>query len=118
MCMGDFSYNGNKVQECTLGDLKPGQQYRTPFPNATTMMVTTIDAEETDKPVGGKTVMVVDLNTGLLEEEECSLKLGRDRHGRLYASRYLNDPKPDAVVDADEAKNQADKAFPLPISDV
>jgi hypothetical protein len=76
-------YEGaNKVEVCEVGNLAPGQTYRTP--DGLTCMVLV--------PVPGK-FQVVDA-LGCVSEVPTTTKLGRDRKGRLYASRYLNPPLP------------------------
>lgn len=71
----------NKVQVCTVGDLKPGDQYRTP--DGKTLLVTDTTPN-----------VVVDIETGATNQADPTTKLGRDRAGRLYASRFLNQPQP------------------------
>lgn len=112
--MGEYDPDGNKVLVCQVGDLKPGMRFRTP--DGSEYMIT--DAETVDGLTG-----VVKLANGQLDIERSDLKLGRDRRGRLYASRYLNpgvwpepEPNPQWVVeegieDVDDAKNQSDKAY-------
>lgn len=81
MCL---DFNGNKVQVCTVGDLLPGQRYRDP------------DGEE--YLITDGTYPVVNLRTGEVASTldwigtgfRKDIKLGTDRAGRLYASRYLN----------------------------
>lgn len=80
--------DGNKVQVCTVGDLTSGSTYRTP--EGGDMLVT-------DRRGAGK-VVVVNTATGLTSEVDESIRLGTDRAGRLYASRFLNPPTPDVLV--------------------
>lgn len=104
--MCEATYDGNKTLVCQLGDLTNGDQYRTPYGD--TMLVLCDPVHDVEDGY----VRVASIKTGVIIGVSTSIKLGRDRAGRLYASRSLNDPQP-AVVDADEAKNQADKAWPL-----
>lgn len=88
MCMSIGG--GNKVEVCRVGDLKPGQRYRTP--DGKTMVV----LNETSLGLVGLTYtgegdLVMDQETGEVFEVPSSTKLGHDRRDRLYASRYLND---------------------------
>jgi hypothetical protein len=80
----------NEVHVCDLCDLQPGAQYRTP--EGDTMLVTECLF---DGPTDS--VQVVNIRTGRIALVAGRTKLGRDRAGRLYASRYLNPP-----VEADE----------------
>jgi hypothetical protein len=84
MCT-ETAFTGNKVQVCTVGDLKPGDKYRTP--EGRTLMVTNLhilaQADEVD---------TIDLDNGKITVAKKDTKLGTDRAGRLYASRSLNDP--------------------------
>jgi hypothetical protein len=81
MCV---AFDGNKLQVCTVGDLRPGEQYRTPDGN--TQMVLNLAADRDGF------VRVADTQ-GQVTSVANSIKLGTDRQGRLYASRYLN-PQP------------------------
>lgn len=102
MCMGDDGFTGNKVQVCTVGELPHGSNYRDPNRNAWLVTKPTVNANP-------NTRVVVNLTTGAIEEHPSDLKLGRDRCGRLYASRTLNPnvypvlkpDAPDTVVDAE-----------------
>lgn len=88
--MCESTFDGNKVEVCTAGDLKPGQQFRTP--NGDTILVT--DGSGTLEEVA-----TVNVRTGRLATERADTRLGTDRRGRLYASRYLNrTPRSDATV--------------------
>lgn len=69
------TFTGNKTLVCTVGDLKPGQQFRTQ--DGTTILVTNLGW--------------VEVETGrAIDVDLSNLNLGRDRAGRLYASRSLN----------------------------
>ncbi len=72
----------------TVGNLQPGQRYRTP--DGHTLMVC-------NQPRGNDTT-VVDTADGTIQVVASAVKLGHDRHDRLYASRYLNPMTPDTVV--------------------
>jgi hypothetical protein len=73
----------NEVHVCDLCDLQPGAQYRTP--EGDTLLVTECLF---DGPTDS--VQVVNIRTGRIALVAGRTKLGRDRAGRLYASRYLN----------------------------
>ena len=87
MCLSE---NGHKTLACTVGDLQPGQTYRTP--EGQTMLVT-------DGPRNLNGVTVVNVETGALAFVSLDTRLGHDRRDRLYASRSLNPVTPTAVVD-------------------
>ena len=96
--------NLNKVLVCTVGDLYAGRQYRTP--DGQTMLVT--DAGNADSPgleaicesLGEGQTLVINLRTGEFDKVSNSVKLGKDREGRLYASRFLNgDPNQTDALD-------------------
>lgn len=90
MCI-DASFDGNKVLVCQVGDLMAGQRFRTP--EAVEYMVLSLPADFDSH------TRVANIMTGTVANINNSVKLGRDRQGRLYASRYLNQqPKPDATV--------------------
>ena len=89
------AFDGNKTQVCTVGDLKPGNRYRTP--SGAEMMVADLHPMNM-VPQIYQFVFVVDTATGILGRERPDTRLGTDRAGRLYASRALNDPKPVAVI--------------------
>lgn len=94
MCYNtDAQFDGNKVLERQVGDLATGDKYRTP--DGRTMLM-----------LGGPNItdkdgysLAADTQTGLVEFVSNSINLGRDREGRLYASRSLN-PAPTAIVAA------------------
>lgn len=92
MCLAT-NFDGNKVQVCTVGDLKPGDQYRTPDGGG--VLVIDNENRRPESPM----VDVVIMNTGVLYAVAKNIRLGRDRAGRLYASRYLNQATPNVVVD-------------------
>ena len=107
MCI-DSDFTGHKVQVCQVGDLQTGQRYRLPAGDEVIV---------TDLPDGrdGYT-RVVDLATGRAYSATNSTRLGRDRAGRLYASRSLNAPSAadtPAVADAPPAANDSGSE-PLP----
>jgi hypothetical protein len=83
-------FDGNKTLVCQVGDLTPGQQYRTP--EGRTLMVLSLMADH-----DGYT-RVADIETGEVFNPSNSTRLGTDRAGRLYASRSLNQPTPDVTV--------------------
>jgi len=87
MCLNS-SFNGNKVLTCQVGDLVPGNTYRTP--DRQTPMVL-------DLPADYDGFVRVTNEQGQVTSVPTSTKLGHDRAGRLYASRYLN-PAPTAIV--------------------
>jgi len=78
------SFEGNKVLVCQVGDLDAGQRYRTP--DGKTLMVLA------NLPEDHGSSYVADLDSGEAFTVGNSTKLGRDRAGRLYASRSLNMP--------------------------
>src|SRR5687767_5436502 len=86
MCL---TTDGNKVQVCTVGDLKPGDRFRDPEGNE--FVVTH------GLPNFGDFKVTVNIDTGATYNATLDLRLGTDRKGRLYASRYLNPPAPAAV---------------------
>jgi hypothetical protein len=88
-------FDGNKVLVCQVGDLKPGDRYRTPDEPGVSLGVSLMVL---DLPAVEGFSMVTDTN-GRVSSVPNSTKLGRDRCGRLYASRYLNptDATPDAL---------------------
>lgn len=86
MCIDN---DGNKVQVCTVADLKAGEKYRVPD-GGERMIVT--------PPATDGATRVVDLATGELLGTDPATKLGTDRKGRLYASRFLNPTAPNAIV--------------------
>lgn len=110
MCIGKHQYA--RVEVCTVGNLKPGQKYRTP--ERETLMVINLGTR-----LPGMTA-VVNVETGIVGAPvPNTTKLGHDREGRLYAGRYLNRnqawgdeervslaeclPAPEAVVLDDDA---------------
>ena len=120
---------------CFLADLKPGQQFHDP--NGETWMVIRVpDLWQDTLPVVDpeEDVLVVNIGNGAtnpygLRNDELKgtitpmrydLKLGYDHKGRLYTSTLLNEwnlypgdlPETAPAIDADEAKNQADKQYP------
>ena len=101
MCVPNFI--GHKVLVCTVGDLKPGQRYRTP--DGRTMMVT--DYANIPGHVSTPRRLVVNIHNGRSETEDPTIKLGTDQRGRLYASRSLNPVQPDAVIPGGYADQQA-----------
>lgn len=71
----------NRTQVCTVGDLTPGQNFRTQ--DGGSLMVVDLPPTKEDR--------VYTVNTdGHVGEVNANIKLGRDRQGRLYASRFLN----------------------------
>ena len=81
----------NKVCEKQVGDLAPGEVFRTP--DGKSFMVLSLPAD-----FDGYT-RCVDLANGAVATIPNSVRLGRDRGYRLYASRYLN-PAPAAPLDS------------------
>lgn len=77
--------DANRVRECDLGDCAPGTQYRTPEGDSVLVCDTLNNETHTT---------TVNLRTGLISMVPSTVKLGRDRSGRLYASRFLN-PTPE-----------------------
>ncbi len=84
--MCESSTIGNKVLVCDVGDLRPGQQYRTPSiggaPGEDILVCESLNNEDT--------TTTVCIRTGTITMVPSATHLGRDRCGRLYASRYLN----------------------------
>lgn len=87
MCL---EFTGNKTLVCQVGDLKVGQQYRTP--EGTTRIMT-----DGTTNLDGVSLMV-EIETGKVFNVDNSTKLGTDRAGRMYASRSLNNPQPTAIT--------------------
>ena len=85
MCM---EFTGNKVHVTDVGNLAPGEKYRTP--EGDTLMVCAT-------PINEVITTVVNLRTGIIVTALSATKLGRDRAGRLYASRSLNQVAPNLV---------------------
>ena len=79
----DANYNGNKVEVCKIGDLKPGDRFRDPdghdFMVAEGHLIVRLD--------NGTVQSTLDWTGSGYRKDT---RLGRDRRGRLYASRYLN----------------------------
>ena len=88
----DANYNGNKVEVCKVGDLKPGDRFRDPdghdFMVAEGHLIVRLDNGTVqflpDRPRSRATLDWT--GSGYRKDT----RLGRDRRGRLYASRYLN----------------------------
>ena len=86
MCEATATYDGNKTLVCQVGDLTNGDQYRTPEGNTMLVLHDPVhDDEDGYRPVAC-------MQNGVILRVSNSIKLGRDRAGRLYASRSLNDP--------------------------
>jgi hypothetical protein len=99
MCLAN-NFDGNKTLVCQVGDLTNGDQYRTPdepgISLGDTMLVLCLPTDDISEQEGF--TKVASLRTGVVIGVSNSIKLGRDRAGRLYASRYLNPVQPTAVV--------------------
>jgi hypothetical protein len=87
MCASN-DFTGHKELVCTVGDLRPGDRYRTPDGGERLLV----------SPPAADVTRVVDLVTGELLNADPATKLGRDRVGRLYASRSLNPVVPQVAV--------------------
>lgn len=128
---------------CTLGDMQPGTQFHDPngetwmvtnlqyselrLPNEPTSVMV-VNVGNGDRNRFGNALTNNEFR-GLVTPMYSDLKLGYDHRGRLYVSTALNEwqtdlpvdpaqetyfPVADPVeVDADDAKNQADKQWPL-----
>ena len=79
-------FTGNKTLVCQVGDLKAGDRYRTPKGDTRLVM------DQTARPCADGLVRTVSLFNGMPIDVDPTTKLGRDRAGRLYASRSLNCP--------------------------
>ena len=90
MCM---EFTGNKVHVTDVGNLAPGEKYRTP--EGDTLMVCATPNNEVS-------TTVANLRTGEISTAPSATKLGRDRAGRLYASRSLNQVNSDVVQVRDD----------------
>lgn len=82
------SFDGNRVEVCRIGDLKPGDHFRTP--EGRTWLVTAHQQPNSEHQ------FCACIEDGRMDAIPDGVRLGRDRRGRLYASRYLN--RPQAVV--------------------
>lgn len=88
MCVDN---GGNKVEVCKVGDLKPGQRFRDPDGNEFLIA----DGFLIVNVATGAVVSTLDwVGNGYRKD----VRLGTDRQGRLYASRFLNPPTPTAVI--------------------
>lgn len=112
MCLDtNETFDGHKTLVCQVGDLKLGDQYRTPEGETRIM---------TDGTTGMDGYsLVVCLETGKVHNVNNSIKLGTDRRGRLYASRSLNPttPKADPVQDSLDADLAAHIALEQQLED-
>lgn len=82
MCYGrDEQFDGNKTEVCKVGDLVPGQSFRTP--DAHTLAVLDLPCDEPGHSLTTN-------ESGVIVKVSDTTRLGRDRAGRLYASRSLN----------------------------
>lgn len=84
--------HANRIEVCKLSDLEPGAQYRVPDGDSVLVTECLFDGP-TDS------VQTVNIRTGRIAHVRGDTKLGRDRQGRLYASRYLNPAAKDASDD-------------------
>lgn len=74
------------VEVCLLDNLVPGQRFYDPSQGSTLMLV--------ELPRWSLKAKVVNLRTGVIGEASTDLRLARNGHGCLYASRTLNAPAP------------------------
>lgn len=81
MCVTS-KFDGHKIEVCRVSDLAPGDRYRTP--DGRELLVTDL------KFCAAGFTTVIDVATGIVVDVDGATRLGRDRAGRLYASRSLN----------------------------